>query len=113
MPPLSHVPSMTVECLPWEAGGLNRVDVAAQMHGLQAKVAALLLHPRRHTWKVLMRAAFARQVPGLGRAALVSQLQPRCTDGRLLRHAAYWKAMRMLLSDFRHSSGIQRTQPRL
>jgi hypothetical protein len=76
--------------MPWDAGGLDRVDVTnvtAQMHGLQAKVAALLLHPRRHTWntwKVLMRAAFARQVPGLGHAALVSQLQPRCTQGRLL-----------------------------
>ena len=96
VPPLPNVPSVTVECLPWEAGGLNRVDVAAQMHGLQAKVAALLLHPRRHTWKVLMRAALARQVPGLGHAALVSQLQPRCTNGRLLRHVDYWKALRKL-----------------
>jgi hypothetical protein len=26
VPPLAHVPSMTVECLPWEAGGLNRVE---------------------------------------------------------------------------------------
>ena len=31
VPPLTHVPSMTVECLPWEAGGLNRVNVAAHM----------------------------------------------------------------------------------
>jgi hypothetical protein len=37
------------------------------------KVAALLLHPRRHPWKVLMRAAFIRQVPGLGYAECVIQ----------------------------------------
>lgn len=43
-----------------------------QMHGLQAKVATLTLHPGCHTWKVLMPVAFGRHVPGLGHAALVS-----------------------------------------
>jgi hypothetical protein len=47
------------------------VDVVAYLQALQAKVAALLLHPRRHPWKVLMKAAFSRQVPGLGAAVLL------------------------------------------
>ncbi len=49
--------------------------VAQQVQALQAKFAALLLHPRRpppSAWKVLMRAAFTRQVPGLGYAACYS-----------------------------------------
>ncbi len=46
------------------------MDVVSQVQALQAKVAALLLHPRRHPWKVLMRAAFSRHVPGLGWAML-------------------------------------------
>jgi hypothetical protein len=80
-PPLSRVPGVAVECSPWDAGGLNRVDVVAQVQALQAKVAALLLHPRRHPWKVLMQAAFNRQVPGLGYAVLLSRLEPRCGLG--------------------------------
>ncbi len=49
------------------------MDGVAQVHALQAKVAALLLHLRRHPWKVLMRAAFSRQVSGLGYAVLLSR----------------------------------------
>ena len=60
--------------------------------GTVAKVGAMLLHPRRHPWKVLMRAAFARHVPSLGAAVLVSRLQPRRSERRLERHVGYWKA---------------------
>jgi hypothetical protein len=91
-PPLPRVPGLAVECLPWEAGGLNRVDVAGQVQALQAKVAALLLHPRRHPWKALMRAAFSKQVPGLGPAVLLIQLAPCCCSGRLPQYVGYWRA---------------------
>ncbi len=64
--------------------GLNRVDVVAQVHALQAKVAALLLHPRRHPWKVLMlAAAFTRQVPDSAGWSPAG-----CGSGRLDRHVA-------------------------
>jgi hypothetical protein len=92
-PPMSRVPGVAVEWLAWVAGGLNRLDVVAQVQALQAKVAALLLHPRRHPSKVLMRAAFSRQVPGLGYAVLLSRLEPRCGSGRLDRHVGYWRAL--------------------
>jgi hypothetical protein len=48
----------------------------------------MLLHRRRHPWKVLMRAAFAKQVLGLCHAVLVSRLAPqgRHGTGRLHRH---------------------------
>jgi hypothetical protein len=48
VPPVLHTPSAAVECLLRELGGLHRVDVVAQLQGLQAKVVAMLLHPRRH-----------------------------------------------------------------
>jgi hypothetical protein len=57
--PLIHMPSKAVESLPWpDMGGVQRVDTPAQVQALQAKVAAMLLHPRRHAWKVLMQRAF-------------------------------------------------------
>jgi hypothetical protein len=92
-PPLRHVPSAAVESLPWSLGGLRRADIPAQTMALHAKVAALLLHPKRHPWKVLMRRAFQRMLPGLGVAALVSQLHPVAGVGRPSRLMGYWKAL--------------------
>ncbi len=63
---------------------------------LNAKVAAALLHPKRHPWKVLMRRAFQRMLPNLGAAALVSQLQPVASVGRPARLMGYWKAFHAL-----------------
>ena len=60
--PLAHLPGQAVESLPWDMGGLQRADVHAQVQALQAKVAAMLLHPRRRSWKPLLRRAFERYV---------------------------------------------------
>ena len=95
-PPLRHVPSAAVESLPWALGGLRRADIPAHSMALNAKVAAALLHPKRHPWKVLMRRAFQRMLPGLGVAALVSQLHPVASAGRPARLLAYWKAFHAL-----------------
>jgi hypothetical protein len=79
-PPLSRVPGVAVECLPCNAGGLNRVDVVAQVQALQAKVAALLLHPRRHPCKVLKDASGLQQTGAWAwatYAVLLSRLEPR------------------------------------
>ncbi len=84
-----------MESLPWDLGGLQlRADIPAQVYALQAKVAAMLamlLHPRRHAWKALMRRAFQRYLPGLGPAVLVSALSPACVAGRDPRQVEYWK----------------------
>ncbi len=91
-PPLRHVPFAAVESLPWALGGLRRADIPAHSMALNAKVAAALLHPKWHPWKVLMRRAFQRMLPNLGAAALVSQLQPVASVGRPARlMAGYWK----------------------
>ena len=95
-PPLRHVPSAAVESLPWALGGLRRADIPAHSMALNAKVAAALLHPKRHPWKVLMRRAFQRMLPNLGAAALVSQLQPVASVGRPARLMGYWKAFHAL-----------------
>jgi hypothetical protein len=55
---LRSFPSAAVESLSHEEGGLRRADIPAQVMALHGKVAAMLLHPRRHPWKVLMRRAF-------------------------------------------------------
>ena len=57
----------------------------------------MLLHPRRHPWKALLRAAFGKHAPGLGHAVMVSGLKPRCSAStRLERHVGYWKAYHAL-----------------
>jgi hypothetical protein len=96
VPPLRNVPCAAVESLPFELGGLQRADVPLQIVALHAKVAAMMVHPRRHPWKVLMRRAFERQVPGLGPAVLVSQLRPGMHVGRSQRLVGYWRALRAL-----------------
>jgi hypothetical protein len=93
---LRAFPSAAVESLPHELGGLRRADVPAQVLALHGKVAAMLLHPRRHPWKVLMRRAFERLHPALGPAVLVSQLRPVAGPGRPVRLLAYWKALHAL-----------------
>jgi hypothetical protein len=60
-----HTPSRAVESLPWDMGGVQRADIPAQVLALQAKVAAMLPHPRRQAWKTLMRRAFQRHLPAL------------------------------------------------
>ncbi len=89
-------PSAAVESLPFELGGLCRADIPAQIMALQAKVAAMLLHPQRHPWKVLMRRAFVRAHPALGPALLVSQLHPVAAPGRSARLLSYWRALHAL-----------------
>ena len=93
---LRAFPSAAVESLPFELGGLRRVDIPAQVMALHGKVAAMLLHPRRHPWKVLLRRAFERAVAALGPAVLVSQLRPVAVHGRSVRLLAYWKALHAL-----------------
>ncbi len=63
-PPLRHVPSAAVESLPWALGGLRGAIIPAHSMALNAKVAAALLHPKRHPWKVLMRRAFQNSSRG-------------------------------------------------
>ena len=94
--PMPHIPSRAVESLPWDMGGVQRADISAQVHALQAKVAAMLLHPRRQAWKTLMRRAFQRYLPALGPAVLVSALLPACAAGRNPRHVGYWKSFAKL-----------------
>lgn len=92
-------PGAATEALHRTHGGLGRVDVPSQVRALQAKVAAMLLHPRRHPWKVLMSNAFKRAFPSLGVAALVSRCQPCSGSGVGLgpRRLAYWRALAAVL----------------
>jgi hypothetical protein len=76
----------------------ERISVHRCMIALQAKVAAMLLHPRRHAWKTLMRRAFHRYLPALGPAVLVSALSPACAAGRDPRQVKYWKCFAGLRS---------------
>jgi hypothetical protein len=68
-------------------GGVQRADIPAQVQALQAKVAAMLLHPRRHAWKVLVQRAFQRYVPALG-PVFVSNYAPVNKASRSSRHVA-------------------------
>lgn len=93
-------PGAPVEALPHRHGGLGRVDVDAQVSALQAKVAAMALHPRRHPWKLLLRAALDRAHPRLGTAVLVSRRRPTAggfAEGPLSpRQLGYWQALHRL-----------------
>lgn len=97
--PLRGRPARQVACLPLEMGGLGQPDLEAHVTGLQAKVAAQLLHPRRTPWKVLATAAYQRAFPRYGTAVLVHQV-PCCGAAhvRLLppRHQQYLTAFRRL-----------------
>lgn len=72
--PLRGRPAKQVACLPVDMGGIGQPDLEAHITGLQAKVAAQLLHPRRAAWKPLMAAAFSRAFPKCGTAALLQQV---------------------------------------
>lgn len=94
---ISH-PALHKAALPWEEGGVGLVDMAIQADCLHAKVAARLLHPARHPWKLLMRQRLGAVLPALGAAVAVSSLQVTARtmpDPRLLVY------MR----------GLQRTRP--
>jgi hypothetical protein len=56
----------------------------------------MLLHPRRRSWKLLMRRAFERYLPALGPAVLVSSLAAANAPGRSPRHVGYWRAFSQL-----------------
>ena len=89
-------PSAPVANLPVSMGGIGHVDVQAHITAMQAKVAAALLHPRRHAWKQFMRANLERQAPGLGCRVLVQRGVSRLPAGLSVRHAAYAKAFQQL-----------------
>ena len=85
---ISH-PALHKAALPWEEGGVGLVDMAIQADCLHAKVAARLLHPARHPWKLLMRQRLGAVLPALGAAVAVSSLQVTARtmpDPRLLAY---------------------------
>lgn len=95
-------PALRRAALPWQEGGVGLADPIAQADCLRAKVAARLVQPGQHPWKLLMQARWECLLPALGPAVLVSSLQ---ADGRL---AAF-----KLLGE-RHTAyihGFQRTMP--
>ena len=97
--PLRGRPARPVACLPLEMGGLGMPDLEAHVTGLQAKVPAQLLHPRRSPWKVLAIAAYQRAFPRYGTAVLVHQIPcSGAANARLLppRHQQYLTAFRRL-----------------
>lgn len=61
----------TYATLPKGMGGIGLVNLPAYVQALQAKVAAMLLHPKVVPWKLYARHALEQQFPGLGLAALV------------------------------------------
>ena len=78
---LTGISSAAVASLPPEMGGISQVDVRVHAKAMQAKVAVMLLHPIRRTWKNFMRAKLERALPGQGEAVLVQHSkQPHCTS---------------------------------
>ena len=101
-------PPAAVAALPERMGGIRQVDIRAHASAMQAKVAAMALHPRRAAWKLFFTANLERALPGLGMAALVQQTHYPTSharaQGRLSpRHAAYIDAFRQV--------GLQRQVP--
>ncbi|GAB4814242.1 hypothetical protein N2152v2_001288 [Parachlorella kessleri] len=94
---ISH-PAQHVCSLPWEEGGVALVDPSIQAECLQAKVAARLLQPGSHPWKVLMQHRLHRALPSLGPAVLVSGMHVTLHQLRDRRLLGYVR-------------GFQRTQP--
>ena len=110
--PLRGRPAQQVCSLPKEMGGLGLVDLAAHVQGLQAKVAALLLHPRRCSWKTLMAASFDRAFPGLGPAVMVRQCcTHRVPAAMPPRHQGYLLAFsRVGLHRYREHDSMSKEQ---
>ncbi|GAB4819554.1 hypothetical protein N2152v2_006971, partial [Parachlorella kessleri] len=94
---ISH-PAQHVCSLPWEEGGVALVDPSIQAECLQAKVAARLLQPGSHPWKVLLQHRLHRALPSLGPAVLVSGMHVTLHQLRDRRLLGYVR-------------GFQRTQP--
>ena len=99
--PLRGCPSRAVACLPKTMGGIAQVDVRTHGLAMQAKVAAMLLHPRRAAWKQFMTASLNQAMPGTGVLALVqtksSQVAAALRAGSLCtRHAGYIKAFQQV-----------------
>ncbi len=94
--PLRGRPSAATYSLPLQEGGLGAADVDLQATAMRAKVAARLVHPQRRPWKLLARAAFDRVLPGVGVAAMLTELSPASRVVRDLspRLASYWSALR-------------------
>ena len=67
-----HQPAAAIAALPQQLGGVNMVDIQAQISALQAKVAVHLFHPEPQHWKQLMQHAVGHAVPQWGLAALLS-----------------------------------------
>ena len=94
-------PPAAIAALPVGMGGIAQVDIRAHASAMQAKVAAMALHPRRAAWKVFFAANLERALPGLGLAALVQQTHHPTTQARMRgrlspRHAAYITAFRQV-----------------
>src|SRR4029079_3094654 len=103
LPQLKGSPSAAVASLPKSMGGIAQVDIRAHASALQAKVAARLLWPHRQPWKVYMRHAFERCIPGLGVAVLVQQSRHAGTAALQPRHLLHLTAFRQI--------GLQRHVP--
>ena len=99
--PLRGCPSRAVACLPKDMGGAAQVDVRAHGLAMQAKVGAMLMHPRQTAWKQFMTAILKQAMPDTGVLALLhvtgSQAQTALRAGRLSRrHAGYLQAFRQV-----------------
>ena len=99
--PLRGCPSRAIAALPKQQGGMAQVDVRAHCLALQAKVGAMLLHPRTAAWKQFMAASLQRAMPDTGILALIqakgAQVQVALRAGHLnARHAGYIAAFQQV-----------------
>jgi hypothetical protein len=99
--PLRGCPARAVACLPKDAGGMAQVDIRAHGLALQAKVGAMLLHPRKAAWKQFMTAILKRAMPDAGALAFLhvkgSAVQAALRAGQLpTRHAGYIQAFQQV-----------------
>jgi hypothetical protein len=82
-------PSLPVMSLPKEQGGIDLVDVAAFVAALQAKVAAMALHPAPALWQGMFVCSVSRAFPegqqGLSEKGMRVLLQPPTGGGRMPR----------------------------
>lgn len=79
-------PARHVAALPWQQGGVAMIDPALHAECLQGKVAARLLSPGRHPWKVLASARLFRGPEGAAPEPPDSQVTP-CSNSQPARAA--------------------------